>query len=144
MNGIMRDFFTVWDIDDDGKKAVIRMSSSRKVKEDQDKVAIEKGIAKNGYISTNWNFVNFVGKAYNQLKKYEIKSGDRITNLDARIQMEPYWNEEMQSVSYPKNPRITVFGFELPQQNSTNLDKAPEVEKEEPTSKQETTTEYPF
>lgn len=144
MNGIMRDFFTVWEIDDDGKKAVVRMSSSRKVKEDQDQLAIEKGIAKNGYISTSWSFVNFVGKAYNQLKKYEIKSGDRITNLNARIQMEPYWSKENEGIAYPRTPRITVFDFELPQQNGVDLDKAPMVAKEEPEVKQEDTTQYPF
>ena len=46
MNGIMTDFFTVWEIEDDGKKAIVRMTSSRKVKDDE-KTLIEH-VAKNG------------------------------------------------------------------------------------------------
>lgn len=144
MNGTMTDFFTVWEIDDDGKKATVRMTSSRKVR-DEEKTLIEH-VAKNGYVNTSWSFVQFVGKAYNQLKKYEIKPGDKITKLNMRIQQEPYWDKENEQVGYPKNPRFTVFDFELPQANSGDLDKPPvvaeETEETEPAAAD--TNEYPF
>lgn len=144
MNITTTDFFTVWEIDDDGKKATIRMSCSRKVKDNETSL-IEHNIAKRGYVSTNWNFVQFVGKAYNKLKKYEIKSGDRITKLNAKIQQEPYWNNTEQMVAYPRNPQIVVFDFELPETGTqSNLDKAPAVEKEEETKPQAPKNNYPF
>jgi hypothetical protein len=140
MNGIMTDFFTVWEIDDDGKKATVRMTSSRKVRDDE-KSLVEHKIAKNGYVNTSWSFVNFVGKAYNQLKKYEIKEGSRITKLNMKIQMEPYWDSKNEVVAYPKNPKLTVFEFELPETSGKkDLDKAPVVVEEEPSVEEE----YPF
>ena len=140
----MTDFFTVWEIDDDGKKATVRMTSSRKVRDDE-KVLIDHKIAKNGYVNTSWSFVNFVGKAYNQLKKYEIASGGKITNVKMQIKMEPYWDKDNECIAYPKNPKLTVFEFELPEaKGKSNIDKAPVVEEEveEPTT--ETEDEYPF
>lgn len=140
MNGTMTDFFTVWEIDDDGKKATVRMTSSRKVRDDE-KSLVEHKIAKNGYVNTSWSFVNFVGKAYNQLKKYEIKEGSRITKLNMKIQMEPYWDSKNEVVAYPKNPKLTVFEFELPETSGKkDLDKAPVVVEEEPSVEEE----YPF
>lgn len=141
MNAKTTDFFTVWEIDDDGKKATIRMSSSRKVKDNETSL-IENKIAKNGYVSTSWSFVQFVGKAYNKIKKYEIKSGDRITNLDLKLQQEPYWDSREQMVAYPKNMKITVFDFELPNNDKTgNIDEAPVVEEEQ---KETPKNNYPF
>jgi len=140
MNGTMTDFFTIWEIDDDGKKATVRMTSSRKVRDDE-KSLVEHKIAKNGYVNTSWSFVNFVGKAYNQLKKYEIKEGSRITKLNMKIQMEPYWDSKNEVVAYPKNPKLTVFEFELPETSGKkDLDKAPVVVEEEPSVEEE----YPF
>lgn len=145
MNGTMTDFFTVWEIDDDGKKATVRMTSSRKVR-DEEKTLIEHNVAKNGYVNTSWSFVQFVGKAYNQLKKYEIKPGDRITKLNMRIQQEPYWDKDNEQIGYPKNPRFTVFDFELPQANGGDLDKPPVVAEEKEETEPDTTeaNEYPF
>ena len=144
------DHFKVWKIVDDGKKATIDMSCSRKVDEKNygDKEKIEHNIAKNGYISESFKFTTFVGKAYNKLKKYEVKEGDTITNLEMREDYEGFYNVNSQAVEYPKYPRRTVFDFELPgstkeegkpAQTPRNIDRAPIVESEE-----EYTEENPF
>ena len=145
MNGTMTDTFTIWDIDDDGKKAVVRMSTGRKVKEDETSL-IEHGIAKNGYVNTSWSFVQFVGKAYNQLKKYELKSGDKITKVNMQIKQEPYWASGEEMVLYPKTPKYTVFDFELPEARPTsNVDKGPVVEtKQSKKTVAPSKSEYPF
>jgi hypothetical protein len=151
MNGTLTDIYTIWEIVDHEKSATIRMACGRKVKENDtyDDARIEHGIAKNGYVNTNFYNVDFVGKAYNQLKKYEIDEGSKITNLKVKFDSEPRWLNEYTNksgekitahVDYPKTPKIKVFEFELPEANPsrTNLDKAPIVETEE--IKQE----YPF
>lgn len=144
MNGIMTDIFTVWEIDDDGKKAIVRMTSGRKVKEDE-KTLIEH-VAKNGYVNTSWSFVQFVGKAYNQLKKYEIKPGDKITKVNMQIKQEPYWAEGEAMVLYPRTPKFTVFDFELPEAKPiSNVDKGPVVETKRPEKTVASSkSEYPF
>lgn len=133
MNGKMTSIFTVWDIDDNGKSAVVRMSTSRKIREDEKSLLGCEKLNKNGYISTSWSFVNFVGKAYNQLKKYEVSEKTRITNLDMRVEQEPYFNEETQQVVYKNSPRYTVFEFELANFDNnarTGFDAAPKVAEE--------------
>lgn len=137
-------YLKIWEIEDDpntNNVKVVRVSSSRKVKEDSnyDKSLEEHGIAKNGYVSTTWYNLRFVGKAFNQLSKYNVQVGDVITNVEASIEKEPYWDSNNQAVTYPKNIKMTVFGFELPGSTSEegqpaktpkNIDRAPIVSDE--------------
>lgn len=136
--------FTIWNIEDNGKMATVDLSTGRKVDENNqfDKVKIEKGIAKNGYVNESFRFVRFVGQAYNKLKKHDLKEKDRITNLSMNWDFEGFWNESTQAIEYPKYPRITVFSFDIPgeedsgdnnnTQTPRNIDKAPEVYEEDP------------
>lgn len=147
MNAKVTDTLTIWQIDDDGKKAIVKMSSTRKVDEEKDKTLIEHGIAKNGYVSTYWSFVQFVGKAYNKLKKDEVKEKTRITNLTIKLQQEPYWDFNNSQVGYLKNPKIVVFDFEYPEiKGAHNIDKGPVVAEpaKDETPQPETKEEYPF
>ena len=123
----------VWEINDKEGMAEVKFSTSRKVKENSsyDQTQVTNGVAKKGYITDYRSFVRFVGHAYNQLKDVQI--GDTITNLDADMSTEPYWDSNNNCVAYPKNEKITVFAFEKynpenQEQGSTrNLDKAPQV-----------------
>ena len=134
MRKMITDKCKVWEINDKEGYAEVKFSCSRKVKEGgYDQILIDKGIAKNGYVSDYHSFVRFVGHAYNKLK--EINIGDVITNLETRDSTtEPYWDSKNNCVAYAKNERMTVFNFEIYNsdaqvQNSTrNLDKAPQVE----------------
>lgn len=133
MRKMITDKCKVWEINDKEGYAEVKFSCSRKVKEDgYDQILIDKGIAKNGYVSDYHSFVRFVSHAYNKLK--EINIGDVITNLETRDSTtEPYWDSKNNCVAYAKNERMTVFNFEIYNsdaqvQNSTkNLDKAPQV-----------------
>ena len=133
MRKIITDRCKVWEINDKEGYAEVKFSCSRKVKEGgYDQILIDKGIAKNGYVSDYHSFVRFVGHAYNKLK--EINIGDVITNLETQdSSTEPYWDSKNNCVAYAKNERMTVFNFEIynsnaQAQNSTrNLDKAPQV-----------------
>ena len=133
MRKMITDRCKVWEINDKDGHAEVKFSCSRKVKEGgYDQILIDKGIAKNGYVSDYHSFVRFVGHAYNKLK--EINIGDVITNLETQdSSTEPYWDSKNNCVAYAKNERMTVFNFEIynsnaQAQNSTrNLDKAPQV-----------------
>ena len=123
----------VWEINDKEGMAEVKFSTSRKVKENSsyDQTQVTNGVARNGYIADYRSFVRFVGHAYNQLKDVQI--GDIITNLDADMSTEPYWDSNNNCVAYPKNEKITVFAFEKynpenqEQGFTRNLDKAPQV-----------------
>lgn len=131
----------VWDINDENGRAIVRFSTSRKIKDDNsyDQVQINNGVAKNGYISSNFSLVKFVGHAYHKLK--DIQVGDVIINLEADLNNEPYWDTKNNCVAYLKNYKITVFDFEKydPEKHAQgytkNLDSAPKVE-EAPTVQQ--------
>lgn len=134
MNIIITDRCKVWDIKESGNVSEVKFSCSRKVKEDDnyDKVQITNGVAKNGYIATYYSFVRFVGHARNKLANVYI--GDTITHLEGKLEREPYWDSNTQSVVYPKNYKLTIFDFEIYDENNSfnnqnkNLDKAPQVE----------------
>ena len=123
----------VWEINDKDGMAEVKFSTSRKVKENSsyDQTQVTNGVARNGYIADYRSFVRFVGHAYHQLK--DIQIGDTITNLDADMSTEPYWDSNNNCVAYPKNEKITVFAFEKynpenqEQGFTRNLDKAPQV-----------------
>lgn len=133
MRTLIEDRCKVWEINDLNGRAEVTFSCSRKVKDDAyDKVQVEHGVAKNGYISTYFRYVKFVGEAYEKLK--EINVGDVITKLVSSIEYEPYWSSNEGCILYPKNPKITVFNFKLYDAEaaknnnySNNLDSAPQV-----------------
>ena len=113
MRKMITDRCKVWEINDKDGHAEVKFSCSRKVKEGgYDQILIDKGIAKNGYVSDYHSFVRFVGHAYNKLK--EINIGDVITNLETQdSSTEPYWDSKNNCVAYAKNERMTVFNFEI-------------------------------
>ncbi len=151
-------YYTVWSVEFEGEnRAKVSLSRSRKVKDNSyDKALEEAGGAKNGYITDfSDSYVNFVGKAVNQLKKYDIKERDRIY-ADIEISNEPYVKDGQ--VAYMKGFKHTVYEFELPgsseddstpAQTPKNIDRAPRVAKEEPYEEESTmddidTEEDPF
>ena len=129
-------YYTVWSVDFEAEnRAKVSLTRSRKVKDTSyDKALEEAGGAKNGYITDfSDSYVNFVGKAVNQLKKYEIKERDRIY-ADIDISNEPYVKDGQ--VAYMKGYKHTVYEFELPgssedgttpAQTPKNIDRAPIV-----------------
>jgi hypothetical protein len=111
---------TVWEIEDKEKYAVVRMSSSRKVKDSNPAE----------YINSNWSFVRFVGKAYEKIQSEGLAQKDRIVLKGATVSLEPYMENDEKK--YPKNPRITVFNWEHVESNaSSKMDTPPTVEDEE-------------
>jgi len=87
----------IWDIEDKGTYALVRMGSSRK----------EKG--SDTYKNSNWSFVRFVGQAYAKIA--DLSERDRIVLKGAGISLEPY-NDKEGNRQYPKNPQIVVFNWE--------------------------------
>ena len=144
-------YYTVWSVEfENDNRAKVSLSRSRKVRDnDYDKSLENAGIANNGYITDfNNSFVNFVGKAVNQLKKYDIKKKDRIY-CDIDITNEPYVDKDGKK-AYPKGFKHTVYEFELPGSNEEegqlaqtpkNIDRAPIVAEAEPNGDEE---ENPF
>lgn len=135
-------YYTVWSVEfENDNRAKVSLSRSRKVRDnDYDKSLENAGIANNGYITDfSDSFVNFVGKAVNQLKKYDIKEKDRIY-CDIDITNEPYVDKDGKK-AYPKGFKHTVYEFELPgsseeegqpAQTPKNIDRAPIVAEAEP------------
>lgn len=144
-------YYTVWSVEfENDNRAKVSLSRSRKVRNnDYDKSLENAGIAKNGYITDfSDSFVNFVGKAVNQLKKYDIKERDRIY-ADIEISNEPYVGQDGKP-AYLKGFRHIVYEFELPGSNEEegqpaktpkNIDKAPIVAESEESDSEE---ENPF
>ena len=135
-------YYTVWSVEfENDNRAKVSLSRSRKVRDnDYDKSLENAGIVNNGYITDfSDSFVNFVGKAVNQLKKYDIKEKDRIY-CDIDITNEPYVDKDGKK-AYPKGFKHTVYEFELPgsseeegqpAQTPKNIDRAPIVAEAEP------------
>lgn len=88
----------IWAIEDKGKFAIVRMSSSRKDKQS------------NEYKASNWAFVRFVGEAYNKIKNGELGEEDLIELHGATISLEPYMDNGEKK--FPKSVSITVFNWE--------------------------------
>lgn len=112
MRVIINDIMRVWKADILENRADVSFSVSRKVRENDkyDEERIEKGIAKNGYVSTQF-YATFVGEAFRKVK--DLEEGTRIVNARAEFKREPYWNQETECIDYPKNGRWAIFDFEL-------------------------------
>lgn len=93
-------FFTVWRGEIKDRYAEFSLSTSRKDKRDD------------SYKNSNWNFVRFVGDAFEKCKG--LKERDRITNVTFSLECEPYTDRNGQTV-YPKSPRLVVFSFDIAQ-----------------------------
>ncbi len=133
----MRRYYRVWKVEFDGEhKAIVELSRSRKARENNtyDENLIRIGGFKGGYITAfRDSYVNFIGKAVEQLKKYGIKEGDTIV-ADIDISNEPYVKDG--AIAYRKGFTHTVREFELPgssnepgqpAQTPKNIDRAPIV-----------------
>lgn len=124
----------IWDIEDKGKYAEASLSEGRKVDDSAyDKIQIDNGIARNGYINTTRKYVRFVGEAYTKIK--QINNGDTIVNLKSSFTREPHWDSATNTKVFPIAEKMTVFDFEIydgSSQTNTNknFDRAPQVEKE--------------
>lgn len=148
-------YYTVWSVDfENDNKAKVSLSRSRKVKDNSyDKKLEDAGIANNGYITEfSDSFVEFIGKAANQLKKYDIKARDRIY-CDIEITNEPYVDKDGKK-AYPKGYKHKVYEFELPGSSDKegqpadvnqirNFDRPPIVD-DKPASKTEEDDSLPF
>lgn len=129
--------FKVWEINDKNGSAEVKCSTSRKVDENNeyDRVQIEHGVAKNGYINTYY-YMKFVKQAYEQLKN--VKPGDAIVNLRFVSSREMYWSSENDCIKYPTYDKETIFSFEMynpenrQQSQVRNMDKAPAVAESAP------------
>lgn len=104
-------FFTVWRGTIHDKYAEFSLSTSRKDRRTDE------------YKNSNWNYVRFVGDAFEQCKK--LKERDRITGVTFALECEPYKDKTGETV-YPKSPRITIFSFEM-------ADDVPQTKKRAPT-----------
>lgn len=131
-------YYKVWNVeyDEERKTAQVNMTRSRKSRDnDYDKRLEKAGGVKNGYVQEfSDSYVQFTGKAFNQLKKYEIKNGDTIV-ADIEVTNEPYVDKDG-NLAYPKGYRHKVFEFELPgssedgttpAQTPRNMDRPPIV-----------------
>lgn len=109
-------YYKVWNVefDENRKTATVDMTRSRKARDNEyDKRLENAGGVRNGYIQEfKDSYVQFAGKAFNQLKKYEVKSGDTII-ADVEVFNEPYVDKDG-NLAYLKGFRHKVFEFELP------------------------------
>lgn len=96
-------FVTVWEVEDKGTWASVKLGTSRKDKKTGE------------YANSNWSFVRFVGNAYNDdLLALEPKT--RIIIKSGMISQEPYMKDGEKV--WPKNPGIVVFAWEMPDEDN--------------------------
>ena len=105
---------TVWEVEDKGNYALVKLSTSRKDKRTGE------------YVNSNWSFVRFVGKAYEGIVGVAPKT--RIV-VDGGISHEPYMKDGVRT--WAKNPSTVVFAWEYPEakaSSSSGMDEPPTVE----------------
>jgi single-stranded DNA-binding protein len=91
-------FATFWEITEDkGTYAIVSISTSEYNKKEE------------AYENSNWKFARFVGDAYEGLES--LDKGTRIT-IHGTVDNKPYMKDGEKT--YPKNPKITVFHWEIP------------------------------
>ena len=141
----------VWERKDKGKYTEVKFTTSRRVNESvDDKLRIEKGIAKNGYVPSSFAFVRFVGKAHEKIKTWNLDIP--IGNLKMAITNERYVDPKTMEIKSPQNNEFVVFDFDEYVYNGAinnskvNMDKAPKVEPpvEEKTEELSAEDECPF
>lgn len=111
---------TVWEIEDKGNFANVKISSSRKDKR------ITEG---SPWINTNW-FATFVGDAYKKIGELSPKT--RIEIISGTISQESYIDKNGNK-AWPKSARVTIFDFSVLSKSeggSTGFDKPPEVDED--------------
>lgn len=111
----------VFEVEDKGNYSLVKLSTWRKDKR-SDK-----------YVYSNWSYVRFVGKAHEKidlLNDLEVKN--RIVLKGAGLAKEKYTDNTGQEV-YPKFPQLTVFNFEMleDQAPGTGYDRPPRVEEDD-------------
>ena len=107
----------VWEVEDKGTFANVKISSSRKDKR------ITDG---NQWVNTNW-FATFVGAAHDKIG--EVKKGTRIEIISGTVSQEGYMKDGVKT--YPKFTKVTIFDFSVLSKSeggSGGFDKAPQVE----------------
>ena len=110
---------TVWEIDNKGKYASVKMSSSRKDKR------LPEG---KQWVNTSW-FARFVGDAFGKID--DLARGTRIELVNAYVAQEPYEVEGVKT--YPKSPQVVVFDFNVLSQSeggapARGMDTAPVID----------------
>jgi len=122
-NGKYPQIATIWQIEDKGKYAEVRMSTSSK---NQDGT----------YSSSNWSFVRFVGKAHNDELLAMLPRKDNPIRLEIKggLTQESYVDKDGNK-KYPKNPSFIVWEWTLSEYNGggntshkTGMDSPPIVE----------------
>lgn len=96
-------YATVWKVENKGKYAEVRMSTSEKDKDGK-------------YINSNWNFVRFVGKAYDKIM--HVKERDRICISAFKATNITKDNENGEKRTYFG---LTVFDFDCDNSNSAPM-----------------------
>ena len=91
-------YFTVWRGEHHENYSTFNLSTSRKDKRD------------GTYKNSNWNFVRFVGTAFDKAK--QLNERDKITNVKFSLSAEPYVNQNGEK-TYPKYPNMIIFDFEF-------------------------------
>lgn len=168
-----KDRFRIWEVNDNDGYAIVQMSESRKLKEeDSFDMSLKKNGVSNGkeYISTQWNYVRFVGRAYEKLKN--LDTSNQITHLIMDVNKEPYFGDKNAEINsaisllekrgviregeiarlpreegtvFPRQPRITVFNFKLASEvedNSFNSNEATKKIDKAPTVEVADTNKY--
>ena len=118
---------TVWEIEDRGNFANVKISTSRKDKR------ITEG---SPWVNTNW-FSKFVGEAYKKIDQISPKT--RIEIVSGTISQEGYIDKDGNK-AWPKSAQITIFDFSVLSESeggNSGFDKAPAVS-------QDSSDEFPF
>lgn len=111
----------VWEIEDKGNFANIKLSTSRKDKR------ITEG---NQWVNTNW-FSKFVGEAYKKIDQLSPKT--RIEIISGTVSQESYIDKDGNR-AWPKSAQVTIFDFSVLSKSeggSVGFDKPPAVSDED-------------
>ena len=109
---------TIWEIDDKGTFANVKISTSRKDKR------LPEG---KQWVNTNW-FSKFVGDAYSKIDQLAPKV--RIEIVSGTIAQESYMDKDGNK-AWPKSAQVTIFDFLVLSKSeggTSGFDKAPAVQ----------------
>lgn len=91
-NGDRPQYATIWQVENKGNYSEVRMSTSRKDRDDN-------------YKNSNWSFVRFIGKAHEAVQS--IPERTRVT-IRGGLDLEPYL-DSTGTQKFPKSPKVVVF-----------------------------------